>query len=86
MSTVVACIGAFLDKVPGIGGSVTSDSRRLLSYGVTVAEWYGGRVRMVRPVRTSRTTARHMSTLRTMAGGLGIDVIELSGQVTKGKV
>jgi hypothetical protein len=69
-------VGHFLQREPGWSGSLTSDSRRLMSYGTVIAEWIGAAadsIVMVEPNRAdTRSTARHKGLLQDMAAARGI--------------
>ena len=71
--TLVGVITHFLQGEPGWTRTLTSDGRRLMSYGVVIGVWEQGRV--VLPgagTSYSRTTSRHRGMLREMATARGV--------------
>ena len=74
--TLAQVVELFLNRTPGVGGTMTSDGKRLLSYGIVIGEWVGKEILMPEyGVVYSRTTSRHRGMLRTMASVRNIQII-----------
>ncbi len=80
--TLAQVIELFLNKTPGVGGVLTSDSQRLLSYGRCIGQWQGDKILMPdMDVFYSRTTSRHRGMLRTMASLRNVSILEYGEQI-----
>jgi hypothetical protein len=77
MVTLYDAVEHFLRREPGIGGTLTSDGIRLLSYGVVIAYWDGNTVVLPRdqPLLT-RTTRRHKGMIRRTATTRNIPITD----------
>jgi hypothetical protein len=79
---VLEVVGSFLKKEKGVGGPLTSDGKRLLSYGVVIAQWLdGGKAIVLTGGRSeiSRTTNRHRDLVRRMAAGAKVALVDENG-------
>ena len=76
--TLAEIVKLFLDKTPGAVRGLTSDSVRLLSYGICIGEWQGDKILMPdTDVDYSRTTSRHRGMLRTMASLRSVSILDM---------
>lgn len=61
-------VEVFLNKAPGAVRALTSDSQRLLSYGICIGRWVGKKIILPGSgVERSRTVLRHRNLLVVMA-------------------
>jgi hypothetical protein len=73
---MAGAVRAFIDRKPGVGGSVISSPPVLLSYRVEIGRWKGSTIHLPEYDRFySRTTSRHRGLLLTMATSRGIPIV-----------
>lgn len=74
--SMTGAVKAFIDRKPGVGGSVTSRPPVLLSFRVEIGRWNGSAIHLPEYDRFySRTTNRHRRLLVAMAAAKGIPII-----------